>query len=648
MGRTKAFSRLFEPVSIGKLTIKNRLVKAPTGTGYFTREGLVTEQAKAFYEARAKGGAGLVIVEIATVEFPRGIHATSRLVIDNDSTIAGLAELAGVIKKHGARAAIQLSHAGRQAKSRITGFQPVAISAVPCPAGANPQGETPRELTVEELGRIVELFGKAAVRARKAGFDGIEIHAAHDYMLAGSLSPLSNRRQDRYGGSLENRGRLLSEVLKAIEESVGADFPLWCRINGREFGVEGGLTLEDTRATARMLNNIVDAIHVSAWGYGDMPLANMPDTPGALLPLAEGIKEVVSVPVIAVGRMTPELAEKAIEEGKADMISFGRELIADPDIPNKIFSMSVEDIKPCIACFHCQDTGTIVNSPVVCAVNPAVGREVECEIKPAKPTKKIAVIGGGPAGMEAARVLALRGHRVTLYEKEPQLGGQMRFAMAPPYKRERIEPLIIYLQNQLEKLSVEVKLNTEASLEIIERECPDLTILATGAMPLIPPLPGADLRNVVTVVDVLSGRVKAGSKVVIIGGGSTGCETAEFLLEQRKQVTVVEMLQQLAADMGFRDRVRLLSRVNKLPIKFLIDARCTRIQEHGIAIIDREKKEQFIQADTVVLSVGVERNNSLFPLLKEKGIEVHLAGDCWQVGKIASAISDGFRLGSFL
>lgn len=644
MDNKLTFRRLFEPIKIGGMTIKNRIAMPAMGTGFATKEGLVTERLKDYYEARAKGGAGLVIVECTCVDFPRGIHALYRLVIDNDNTLPGLKGLAQAIKKHGARAIIQLNHAGRMAKSKIAGCQPVAPSPIPYPAGSTPQGELPKELTIEEISEIVNLFAQAAVRAKKAGFEGIEVHAGHGYLLADFLSPFSNKRHDLYGGSVENRARILIEVLKAIRKSVGDDYPLWCRINGQEYGVEGGLTLGDSKAMAQILKGMVDAIHVTAWGYGSKSLANFPDTPGALLPLAEAIKNVFIKPVITVGRFTLELGEQAIQDGKADIIALGRELIADPEIPHKASAGRLEDIRPCIACFHCHDVGVMKNSSIACAVNVAAGRESEYEIKPATEIKKIAIIGGGPAGMEAARVLSLRGHQVILFEKEAHLGGQLILAATPPHK-ERIKLLIDYLVTQLKKLHVEIRLNTEANLEQIRNLRTDLVVLATGATPLIPQLPGIKLDHVVTAFDILTGQAEAGHKVVVIGGGSTGCETAEFLFEKGEEVTVVEMLPELASDMGFRDRVRLLSRITNLPINFLTNVKCSGIQKGEVMVVTQQGEERFIDADTVVLAVGVQPNNSLFPLLEAEGFKTYLVGNCSEGARIADAIGDGFRLG---
>jgi 2,4-dienoyl-CoA reductase-like NADH-dependent reductase (Old Yellow Enzyme family)/thioredoxin reductase len=630
------------------MTIKNRIAMAPMGTAFATPDGVFTEQALAYYEARAKGGAALIIVENVGVDFHRNIHASNRPAIDNDLPLPRLAKLLQLIKKHGARAIIQLNQSGRMGKSRLTGFQPVAPSPIPFSSGAFPQGEMPKELTREEINGIVNLFAQAAGRAKKVGFDGIEVHAAHAYLLAEFLSPFTNKRKDLYGGCLENRARVLIEVIEAIRKTVGNDYIVGCRLNGQEYGVEEGLTLEDTKAIAKMINGMVDFLHISAWGYGSSSLVNSPDSPGGLLPLSEAIKKVVTIPVIAVGRLTPEVGEQAIRDGKADIIAMGRGLLTDPDLPNHLLSGKPEVIRPCIVCHHCLDAGYLRNTSISCAVNGAVGQEREYEIKPTKKRKKIAIVGAGPAGMEAARVLALRGHKVILLEKEDHLGGQMRFAMATLHKRKRIEPLINYFATQLSRLHVETKMNTEANTDLIADYAPDAVILATGANPIIPPLPGVEQGNVFTAIDILAGRVKAGQKVLVIGGGSIGCETAEFLVENGKEVTVAETLPELASDMGFRDRLRLLMRIHTLPINFITNARCNKILKDGVIVTTQDSQNQSIRADTVILAVGTKQNNTLYPLLKEKGIETHLIGDCCRIGKIAGAITDGLRLGCIL
>jgi 2,4-dienoyl-CoA reductase-like NADH-dependent reductase (Old Yellow Enzyme family)/thioredoxin reductase len=641
-GGKPAFAKLSEPISIGPMTVKNRLVVPAMGTGFATPDGLVTQQLLDYYEARAKGGAGMVIVETTSVDFPRGIHASNRMVIDNDATLPGLAALAAVIQKHGARAIMQLNHAGRLGKSKVSGIQPVAPSPIPAPGG-----QMPRELSIDEIARIVALFAQAARRARKAGFDGVELHAAHGYLLATFSSPCSNRRTDRYGGSVENRARMLVEVLTAIRQSVGDEYPLWCRINAREYGAPDGLTLEDGRSIARRVNGLVSAISVSARGYGLDSLVNYPDEPGAMLPLAAEIRKVVSVPVIAVGRMTPEVAERAIAAGHADLIAQGRQSIADPETPNKIFSGRLDDIRPCIACFYCADAGAQKDSHIGCQVNAALGREREYEIRPARAGRKIVVVGAGPAGLEASRVLAQRGHKVTLLEKEAILGGQLALAAIPPHK-ERLKPLLTYFETQLKKLDVDIRLNTEASRELIGALGADAVIVAAGSSPAIPPIAGIGGDNVVSAVDVLAGKARVGNAVVVIGGGSTGCETAEFLHERGCATTVIEMLPGLALETGNNERTRMLNRITALPIAFLTGTQCLEIRADGVSVRAKDGAERFVGADTVVLACGVRPNNALFQEIHDAGIEAHMAGDCWHPDVIARAVSDGARLGHLL
>lgn len=617
---------------------------APAATNMATRYGLVTEQLKGFLEERARGGAGLIIVENTSVDFFRAVHSFNRLRIDDDLAIPGLAALAQTIQRHGARAVVQLNHCGRMAKSNVAGLQPVAPSPLPYPCGGLVKGELPRALTVAEIKEIVLLFGQAAARAQRAGFDGIEIHAAHAYLIAEFLSPFSNKRADDYGGSLANRVRLLREVLLEVRSAVGSHYPIWYRLNGREFGVDDGFTIDDARATVALTEDLVDAIHVSTFGYGDLSLANMPDSEGALLPLAAAVREATSLPIIAAGRLTAPVAEQAVARGQVDMIAIARGLIADPDLPNKMRAGRLADIRPCVTCFHCQDAG---NGPIRCAVNPATGREEEFRLSPVSRARRVLVIGGGPAGLEAARVLAGRGHRVVLVERQGQLGGQLRLAILPPHKRERLEPLLTYYAYQLEQLKVDVRLDTAVDESLVQRFSPDAVVLATGAKPLMPAIPGIHSGHVASAVSLLSGEAAAGPRVVVIGGGSTGCEIAEYLFEKGKQVTVLETLPELARDMGFRDRVRLLARISHLPIRFLTETTCVTITG-GEVRVRTKHGEQAIETDTVVVAAGSESDSVLFQPLRVAGLPVHLAGDCWHVGRIADAINDGLVIGSAL
>ena len=637
------FPHLFEPISIGNMLVKNRLVMPAMGTGFATPEGLITQQSLDYYEARAKGGYGMVIVETASVDFPRGIYASNRLVVDNDAVLPGLTALANIIKSNGAKAVMQLNHAGRLGKSRVTGIQPVAPSAIPAPGG-----EMPRALETHEIPRIVELFALAALRAKRAGFDGVELHAAHGYLLATFSSPHSNKRTDQYGGSVENRGRLLVEVLTAIRKLVGEEFPVWGRINGQEFGDDNVLSLEDGQNIARMIDGLANAISVSARGYGLSSLVNYPDDPGALFPIAAAIKSVVSVPIIAVGRMNAEVGERLISEGKIDMMALGRQSIADPETPNKIKTGNLVDIRPCIACFYCSDAGLKMDKAIGCQVNAAIGKEKEYAIRPANKFKKIVVVGSGPAGLEASRVLALRGHDVTIFEKDNYLGGQLYLATLPPEK-ERLAPLVRYFEHQLVRLKVTIKLGSEANIQSIRDLKPDVVVVATGSNATIPPIPCVNLPKVFTPKEILNGATNLkGKRVVVVGAGSTGCETADYIYEQGAEITVIEMSAGIALEAGGSDRTRMMNRLNTLPIQFLTSTRCLEITNEGVRIADAGNAESLLSADIVVLAVGVRPNNQLFQAIHAEGIEVHMAGDCWHSGQIARAVADGARIGHLL
>ncbi|MQY72276.1 MAG: FAD-dependent oxidoreductase [Dehalococcoidia bacterium] len=480
-GEVTMSGKLWEPFRIGRMELKNRVVMPPMVTRYAADDGFVTERTRDYYGARARGGAGLIIVE-ATYVHRQGWAFPDQLGISDDKFVTGMSELVDVVHKHGAKIGIQIHHGGRQTKEALGGLQPVAPSPLPM-AG----GEMPREMTVEEIAETVAYFAEAAIRAQKAGFDGVELHAAHGYLIDQFLSPTSNKRDDEYGGDLHRRARFLLEIIAAVKEAVGDDYPVWCRMDGKEYGVEG-ITLKDAQQTARLAEDAgLAAIHVSAWGPESPTNRTTPTfTPVVIEDLAEGIKKVVSIPVIAVGRITPEDAERLLKEGKADLIAIGKAMLADAEWSNKVASGKTEDITPCIICNGCRDD---LRNPMVvgirCSANAALGREKESEIVPAAKPKKVLVVGGGPAGMEAARVAALRGHQVTLWEEESRLGGQLVQAAIPPHK-DRIAPLYKYLEAQLQKLGVKVQPGKEATATAVAEFNPDAVVVATGVKPFIP------------------------------------------------------------------------------------------------------------------------------------------------------------------
>ncbi len=632
-------SRLWEAFRIGKMELRNRIVMAPMGTKHASKEGYVTDQIKDYFEARARGGVGLIIVE-ATLVHPRGRAFENLLEITDDKFIPGLSELVGVIHKHGAKAAIQLQHCGRMAKSILTGMQPVAPSPIP-----RPGGEVPKELTVGEIKEIIGYFADAAVRAKKAGFDGIEIHGAHGYLIDQFLSPSSNKRKDRYGGGAQNRARLLTEIIQAIKGGVGGGFPVWCRINGMEYGTKGSTTLEDAKETARLAQEAgADAIHVSAHGPKALQHQQvLKPVSGVFADLAKGIKEVVTVPVIVVGRVTPEAGERILSEGKADLVAIGKALLTDPEIPNKVASGKLEDIKPCILCMACRDDLFENGASVRCQVNPAMGREAEFKIVPAKTAKKVLIVGGGPAGMEAARVAALRGHKVTLWEKSPKLGGQLNYAVIPPYKN-GIQPLIKYFEIQMRKLGIEVELGKAATAAMVKKFQPEATVGATGSVPIIPETCKEKRSNIVTALEVLGGYKEIRERVVVVGGGRIGCEVAEFLAERYNDVMILEMLEEIGSDIGLSLRPTIVERLKAAGIQIETSIKIVEITEKGVRGL-RNGSSEFFNAGTMVIAVGMKSERQLVENIEGIVPEIHVVGDCIEPRRIREAITDGYRAG---
>jgi 2,4-dienoyl-CoA reductase-like NADH-dependent reductase (Old Yellow Enzyme family)/thioredoxin reductase len=635
----KQFPKLFEPGRIGSLELKNRLVMPPMGTNYALKDGSVTQRQIDYYEERAKGGIGLVILEISCVDSPVGKAAARQIAIGDDRFIPGLNKLAEAIRRHGAKAAIQIHHAGRQTSARLTGHQPVAPSPIPAPGG-----EQPRELTHSEIAALVDRFAEAAERAKKAGFDGVEIHGAHGYLVSQFLSSLSNLRQDAYGGSVENRARFLLEVIEAIRGRVGRSYPVWCRLSAMEIGAEGGITLEETQAVAQLAEKAgVDAIHVSAHMIRPARRSPMAEPPGIFVPLAEGIKRVVSVPVIAVGRIPPEIGESVLGDGKADFISIGKALLADPHLPQKVAMGSMEDITPCLRCLTCLDSLGWRKEGLCCVVNPTLGREREYELKPAGSPRKVIVVGGGPGGMEAARVAALRGHRVVLFDDGDELGGQLLLAVKPPFK-DTIETFRQYLVGQVTKLGVELCLRQRFTAEMLHELKPDVVVLATGVKPFIPQIPGVQSKKVLQASEVLTGA-EAGERVAVIGGELVGCETALYLVEQGKKVTVMRRGLKLATKVHHFIREPLLGRLQFKGVSLLTGIEYEEITEAGVVIRTSTGERKVVEAETVVLAAGAVPDTELLAALQGKVARVFSVGDCVEPRGIREAVEEGYKAG---
>jgi 2,4-dienoyl-CoA reductase-like NADH-dependent reductase (Old Yellow Enzyme family)/thioredoxin reductase len=630
--------KLLEPGYIGKLEIRNKIIMLPVGTRLADEKGFVTDRLINFYEERAKGGAGMIIVEVSSVDYPRGSPIKNSIAIDNDEAIPGLKKLSDRIKKHGARAAIQIGHAGNAAFFKITGETPVAPSAV---KRGRPY-QMPKELNIQEIKQHIRYFAEAVQRARTAGFEGVEIHGAHFYLISQFLSSAWNKRQDSYGGDLVNRARFLMEIISASRDLVGTEYPLWCRINGTEGRLEGGTVLSEAKQTAKMIENKTDAISVSAADTGvNFFTGTCPDVPGALLPLAKAVKDVVNIPVIGAGRITPELAETALAEEMVDLIGLARSLLADPYLPKKLAEGNKDAIKPCIICLNCTNEA----EPISCSVNACLGNEAELRIQPTQNAKKCFIAGGGPAGMTAAITAVEMGHHVTLFEKDKQLGGQLLPASLPPCKSEMIEPLTFYMKRKVETLNLDIKLGTELTTQILDKEKPDILINATGVKQFIPDIPGINGQNVVTALEVLEGK-EVGENIAIIGAELVGCETADYLAERGKQVVIMRRGSKMAVKIAMGRRLHLLDRLSKLGVTALVDITYEEIVENGIIIKDREGKSRLIEADNIIVAAGYLPNTDLLEVVSKNypDIQVINIGDSLDPRGIQEAIYEGHQI----
>jgi 2,4-dienoyl-CoA reductase-like NADH-dependent reductase (Old Yellow Enzyme family)/thioredoxin reductase len=636
---TSEFSHLFSALSIGKLQLRNRIVLPPMGNRYPSFGGRVTERLVRYYVEMAKGGVGLIIVQFACVTstgrssyYPLGIW-------DNDQ-IPGLRQLAEAIREQGTPVLIQLAHVGAMGVSDITGTQPVGPSPVACF-----KRETPRELSIAEVEILVEAFGQAARRALEASFDGVEIHMAHGYLLQEFLSPLTNRRNDHYGGDLNGRLRFPLEVLERIREVVGADTPIFCRLCVDE-AIPGGIVPEDGVRIAQALEQAgTDVIDVTG-GAAETFHVSVPsqaDAPGGrLLPLAAAVKQAVKVPVVAVGKLhDPKDMDRVLARGQADLIAVGRGLIADPELPRKTREGRLRDIRPCLACNAPECHGrTFRQLSMGCVVNPTVGRERDLGLRPAQKQRRVLVIGGGPAGLEAARVAALRGHEVVLCEKEPRLGGQFYLAGQSPHKQSHLA-LIDYYARQLETLKVDVSLETALDVDGVLTIAPEALVVATGAKPVVGQIPGLG-GCAVTAWDVLAGT-PVGQCVAIVGGGSVACDAAEYLAARQHKITILEMLPEVAHDMVTWTRRLTMDRLVAHDVEILLG--CEVLELDGSRLLyDRSGVHEILDGvDDVVLAIGAVSYDPLSTELRSAGLSPLLVGDCMKPNNAAIAIRQAYE-----
>lgn len=628
------YKNLLSPGKIGNLELRNRTIFPPMGTA-MAKDGEVTERHIRYHARRAQGGCGMNIVEISGVHYSAAYP--SKIGLYDDKFLPGLTRLASAIKEAGGKACIQLWHGGRQNASDYGA--PWAPSAIPCPLVK----EMPHEITIAEIQEVVAAFGEAADRAKRAGFDAVEIHAAHGYLLDGFLSPHSNKRTDEYGGSFENRIRITLEAIAAVRKSVGKDFPILIRVS-ISANVEGGLTAEEGFKAVKLYEEAgVDAIDVSQGNYVSLPYTIPPYflPQGVNVANAAEVKKFVKIPVVVAGRMiTPEFAEQVLESGAADFISLGREQLADPDFVKKAAAGQASDIVRCIAC----DQGCIgrvwTQGGVSCVFNPLTGHESEIVIKPADTKKKILVIGGGPAGLEAARVAAERGHSVVLFEKTGRLGGQFLIAGTAPHK-EIFTDSAIHLGYRAQKAGVDVRLYTEASPDNITAVKPDEIIIAAGSDPLTLNIPGIDGSNVYEARAFMgSSNYIAEADIVVIGGGLVGLEAAEILTCQGKKVAVVEMLDKVGKDMDTLVMPYFDDFIKKHGLTIHTDSKCVKI---GPDFVEIEKNGENVRlsCQAVVIATGARSNKRVEELVKPMNIPYHVIGDANRPSKVLNAIWSG-------
>lgn len=638
------YQKLLEPGRIGTMTLKNRGVMMPMATEQADRFGVPTPRQIRYYQERAKGGVAMIINEYTGVDDVDSIPAIHNLRAAQDYHIAELEKLTDAVHLYDCKIVAQLHHGGATSNPALTGRENLAPSAVPIADGR----PVPREMTLEDIRRVQQKFIDAAVRCKKAGYDAVELHGAHGYLIAQFFSKYYNRRTDEYGGSVENRCRFLTEIIAGIREKLGR-FPILVRMCGDEMTpVEGFLTLEDGLEIARHLEaHGIDAINISNGSArnGDANCEPFSYQSGWKKHVAKAYKAALSIPVIATNTIKdPDFAESLLEEGVCDFVGLGRSQLADPDFMNKAKAGRADLIRGCIGCLYCRERVLGGSLPIRCAVNARTGREIDFpHLRRDGDGKTVVVVGGGPAGMEAARDLTLRKFRVVLLEKEDRLGGTLNIASIPPFK-DKLDKLAKTMAHQLEELGVEVRCGVEATVELVKKENPVGVIVACGAEPVVPKLPGLDLPHVYTAEQILQGQLLYQGTVAVIGSGLTGLETAEVLLHRGHSVSLVEMLPELGPGVFPAILNDELSRIDRVRTNIYTAHKLLSVAPGEIRLERLEDgSEVTVKADSVVLAMGVRPRNALAETFERAFDRVIRAGDARTGGRIATAIRQGFE-----
>ncbi|MEM8497092.1 MAG: FAD-dependent oxidoreductase [Pseudomonadota bacterium] len=699
-----SFSALMQPGKIGKVSIRNRMVVSAMGINLAEPQGYVGQRIIDFHERQAKGGAGLIVLGVTGVGWPHGGNMPNQVAISDDRFVSGLRQMTDAVHGHGAKIAAQLHHAGMVATEDSREGRPQWVPSYPEPPTGNftnafleselaamfdPKAPAPQlqVMTEQDIDQLVDQFTSAAVRAKTAGFDAIEIHGGHGYIISEFLSPRTNSRDDDYGGSLENRARLLMRIIRGIRKAVGHDLALWCKLDSEEFGLAEGICLEDAKATARMAENAgVDAITVSAYhdtGKGYMHSeSNIPHVPERMINNATVVKQVVSVPVIASGRIEPESANTHIQQGHFDFLAMGRKMLADPDLPAKVAAGTPEQIRPCVYCYCCVSQ-IYLRRPVKCAVNPETGRETERALIATDCQRHIVVVGGGPGGMEAALRLDKRGFRVSLLERSNRLGGTLQFAGIAYPANER---LLHWQRRQIKQSGVKVHLNCTANPHVVKRLQADEVVVAIGAKRDMPPIPGNE-RDFVFSGDEMRAMVMAedspdlarktsaftrfmttmgaltrvtqigplvrlatktwlplGQRVTIIGAELVGLELAEFLAERGRAVTLIDDANRPGKGLYLVRRLRLLDELMHLDVKILNKASDISIDAQSVSYTNYRGQRRNIACDHVIVAKGATGNTDLAQQFEAAGLKTHSIGDCTGVTYIEGAIEDAAQL----